>query len=282
LNGKWDAHLEWKEGNTVSTYDLDKSKVVIGRIDQCDLALSLPSISRRHAMIVRTSSGFAIEDLKSTPGTQLNGNAIEPGRPYPLAPGDWIRIGRLDLHFIAGESKKGLTRSVTRLNISVSQLKLKDELALFRQIIEDAIQDYPKNPKKLRFIFEENLQNLTGYFDGKLKEYLILQEINQIIQYICNQAPPKYLIPSFDTMRKEDLNEIAGIPDESKDTMYDDALTIVVETGTASTTFLQRKLKIGYARAASLMDELENNGVIGPQEGAKPRRVLVTSPKLRE
>ncbi len=47
------------------------------------------------------------------------------------------------------------------------------------------------------------------------------------------------------------------------------------------TTFLQRKLKIGYARAASLMDELEINGVIGPQEGAKPRRVLLNSQKER-
>jgi S-DNA-T family DNA segregation ATPase FtsK/SpoIIIE len=46
---------------------------------------------------------------------------------------------------------------------------------------------------------------------------------------------------------------------------------------TASTTFLQRKLKIGYARAASLIDELEQNGVIGPAEGSKPRRILKDS-----
>lgn len=104
-------------------------------------------------------------------------------------------------------------------------------------------------------------------------------EINEIVNYVCAQAPPKYLIPSFDTMPKEELGEIAGIPDESKDDLYSQALSIVVETGTASTTFLQRKLKIGYARAASLMDELENNGVIGPQEGAKPRRVLVSTNK---
>jgi len=108
--------------------------------------------------------------------------------------------------------------------------------------------------------------------------YISDDEINQVIRYICDQAPPNYLIPSFDTMPKEDLSILAGIEDESKDSLYDDALTIVVETGTASTTFLQRKLKIGYARAASLMDELERNGVIGPQEGAKPRRVLLNTP----
>ena len=48
----------------------------------------------------------------------------------------------------------------------------------------------------------------------------------------------------------------------------------MVASKSASTTFLQRKLKIGYARAASLMDELEQNGIVGPQEGAKPRRVI--------
>ena len=83
-------------------------------------------------------------------------------------------------------------------------------------------------------------------------------------------------------MPKEDLSILAGIEDESKDSLYESAQSIVVETGTASTTFLQRKLKIGYARAASLMDELEMKGIIGPQEGAKPRRVLTNSPKKEE
>jgi len=110
--------------------------------------------------------------------------------------------------------------------------------------------------------------------------YISDEEINQIIDYLCSQASPQYLIPSFDTMQNEELSELAGIPDESKDSLYEEALSIVTETGNASTTFLQRKLKIGYARAASLMDELETNQVIGPQEGAKPRRVLLTP--LRE
>ena len=62
--------------------------------------------------------------------------------------------------------------------------------------------------------------------------------------------------------------------------MYDQARSIVTETNNASTTFLQRKLKIGYARAASLMDELEQKGVIGPQEGSKPRRILIEASPL--
>jgi S-DNA-T family DNA segregation ATPase FtsK/SpoIIIE len=66
--------------------------------------------------------------------------------------------------------------------------------------------------------------------------------------------------------------------EEFRDDLYPKAYEIVVESQNASTTFLQRKLKVGYARAASLIDELEERGVISPQEGSKPRRVLVQSP----
>jgi S-DNA-T family DNA segregation ATPase FtsK/SpoIIIE len=103
--------------------------------------------------------------------------------------------------------------------------------------------------------------------------YISDEEINQVINAICAQSPTNYLIPSFDTFRSLDTMGNAEEP-KGKDALYDQALTIVVASKSASTTFLQRKLKIGYARAASLMDELEENGIIGPQEGAKPRRVI--------
>ncbi len=105
--------------------------------------------------------------------------------------------------------------------------------------------------------------------------YISDEEISKVIAFICDQAQANYLIPSFDQMRKEDLNLNGdGEGDGARDSLYEQAYAIVVETASASTTFLQRKLKIGYARAASLMDELESNGVIGPQEGSKPRRVI--------
>jgi DNA segregation ATPase FtsK/SpoIIIE, S-DNA-T family len=105
--------------------------------------------------------------------------------------------------------------------------------------------------------------------------YISDEEINRIVQFICNQAPPNYLIPSFDNMRKEDLGIGGDEESVNRDSLFEQAKQLVIETNTASTTFLQRKLKIGYARAASLVDELESLGVIGPQEGAKPRRVLL-------
>jgi DNA segregation ATPase FtsK/SpoIIIE, S-DNA-T family len=109
--------------------------------------------------------------------------------------------------------------------------------------------------------------------------YISDEEIHRIISFISAQAPTQYLIQSFDVMRKEDFSEESSDL-ASRDTLYEQACTIVVATQTASTTFLQRKLKIGYARAASLMDELEMHGVIGPQEGSKPRRVLTSKSPL--
>ncbi|MFY7842916.1 MAG: DNA translocase FtsK 4TM domain-containing protein [Rhabdochlamydiaceae bacterium] len=115
--------------------------------------------------------------------------------------------------------------------------------------------------------------------------YISDDEINKIVSFICDQAPPNYLISSFDQMKKEEIDPSVSTQEEgSRDSLYSQALSIVLDTKTASTTFLQRKLKIGYARAASLMDELEQNGIIGPQEGSKPRKVLAESgpPSLSE
>ncbi|MGH2639705.1 MAG: DNA translocase FtsK, partial [Rhabdochlamydiaceae bacterium] len=103
--------------------------------------------------------------------------------------------------------------------------------------------------------------------------YVSDEDINRVVRFICDQASPNYLISSFDSMAQQLTDE----EDEEgpRDTLYDQAKAIVIETQNASTTYLQRKLKIGYARAASLMDELEMHGVISSQEGSKPRRVLI-------
>ena len=98
------------------------------------------------------------------------------------------------------------------------------------------------------------------------------EDINAVVSYICAQAPTNYLIPNFDTYRDPadgPLNEEST----PSDPLYEEAKSLVLETGTASTTFIQRKLKIGYARAASLMDQLEDRGIIGPSMGAKARKI---------
>jgi S-DNA-T family DNA segregation ATPase FtsK/SpoIIIE len=68
-----------------------------------------------------------------------------------------------------------------------------------------------------------------------------------------------------------------GDEEEIDDDMYEAARTAVLEAGKASTSYLQRKLRVGYARAARLIDILEERGVIGPGDGAKPRDILEKS-----
>ncbi len=63
---------------------------------------------------------------------------------------------------------------------------------------------------------------------------------------------------------------------EECDPMLEQAVEVVIDMGQASTSMLQRKCKLGYARAARIMDEMEQMGVIGPYQGAKPREVLIT------
>ena len=64
--------------------------------------------------------------------------------------------------------------------------------------------------------------------------------------------------------------------------MYDEALAIVTDMGRASTSVLQRRLSIGYGRAAKILDMMEREGFIGPAEGAKPRKVLQAAYEFRE
>lgn len=97
------------------------------------------------------------------------------------------------------------------------------------------------------------------------------EEINRVIEHLTKQAPPQYLISSFDGLP---TNTLLGDDDAADDTLFSEAKSIVLTTGNASTTFLQRKLKIGYARAASLMDMLEQRGIVSAQDGARPRKVL--------
>lgn len=106
--------------------------------------------------------------------------------------------------------------------------------------------------------------------------YIRDEDITAIIEAITKQAPPNYVIQSFKQGEFPDsgFDDNGADNDEPEDPLYPQALDIILSTGNASTTFLQRKLKIGYARAASLIDALEARGILGPAEGAKPRKIL--------
>lgn len=102
-------------------------------------------------------------------------------------------------------------------------------------------------------------------------------EVKKVVKYIAKQYSGEDLdsidlsaANGRDTLFETALDDDDGDDDE----LYEDAREVVINTQKASTSYLQRKLKVGYARAARLMDMLEERGVVGPQDGAKPREVL--------
>lgn len=101
------------------------------------------------------------------------------------------------------------------------------------------------------------------------------QEVELVVDFIKKQAKPEY--------KREILAEKhVKAPIEYEDDLFDEALEMVVMTGQASTSSLQRRLRVGYARAARLVDMLEQRGLVGPPDGSKPRAVLITREELDE
>jgi S-DNA-T family DNA segregation ATPase FtsK/SpoIIIE len=100
-------------------------------------------------------------------------------------------------------------------------------------------------------------------------------EINRVVDFWKEQAAPEYdqsLLLAPPTEEGE-VPEESGISDE-QDPMYEEALRVVLEMGKASTSTLQRRLRLGYGRAARILDMMYRDGIIGPPDGSKPREVL--------
>ena len=109
------------------------------------------------------------------------------------------------------------------------------------------------------------------------------KEVEQIVQFVKHKDTASYDEQVISEIEKNAVKETkpgkaehdgGGFDDE--DEMLPAAIECVVESGQASTSFLQRKLRLGYARAARIIDELEAQGIIGPMDGSKPRQVLMT------
>ena len=108
------------------------------------------------------------------------------------------------------------------------------------------------------------------------------QETNRVVDFWKKQGPPDYqqelLMPP-----PEDAPEGEGAEFEGgEDPMYHDAVKVVMEMGKASTSTLQRRLRLGYGRAARILDMMQRDGIIGPPDGSKPREVLKRPDWLEE
>lgn len=105
-------------------------------------------------------------------------------------------------------------------------------------------------------------------------------EIEALCDYIKKQGESEYdenIQKEIDEKAvKDKKSPFEGEEEEENyDPLFEKAAEVVIESGTASTSFLQRKLSVGYARGAKIIDQLQNYGVIGPSEGSKPRKVLM-------
>jgi S-DNA-T family DNA segregation ATPase FtsK/SpoIIIE len=100
--------------------------------------------------------------------------------------------------------------------------------------------------------------------------YVSEEEIMRVVDFVKDQASPRY--------EKVDLSadiemERGGI--DEYDEKYDDAVAFVAQTGKASISLVQRHLRIGYNRAARIIEKMEEEGIVGPSDGVRPREVLI-------
>ncbi len=116
--------------------------------------------------------------------------------------------------------------------------------------------------------------------------FLTDKEIEAVVEFVKKGNDSEYdenIIEEIDNNiipeKGKDKNDSN---DEKSDVMLDKAIECVVEAGQASTSLLQRRLRLGYARAARIMDIMEEKGIVAPAEGAKPRKVLMTKQQLVE
>ncbi|MGD8301599.1 MAG: DNA translocase FtsK [Desulfobacterales bacterium] len=103
--------------------------------------------------------------------------------------------------------------------------------------------------------------------------YISEDELSRITAFLRSQDKPEY---------DEEVTEVAAIQpaetdDDEYDERYDDAVALITKNGQASISMIQRHLRIGYNRAARIIEKMEKEGIVGPSDGAKPREVLVTS-----
>ncbi|MDZ7315932.1 MAG: DNA translocase FtsK [candidate division KSB1 bacterium] len=108
--------------------------------------------------------------------------------------------------------------------------------------------------------------------------YISLEEIEQLIEFVRHQ--PEFNKAPLAAYQEEEEGAEYSLEGGDRDPLFEEAMKIVVLSGQGSVSILQRKLKVGYSRAARLIDQLEEAGVVGPFEGSKAREVLMTPADL--
>jgi len=106
------------------------------------------------------------------------------------------------------------------------------------------------------------------------------QEVEAIVDFLKKSSRPYYTQETIDQITA--AAKVGGGEAEDSDEFFADAVDLILEKEKASVSMLQRQFRIGYNRAARLMDDLERHGIVGPEEGSKPRKVLITKSEWEE
>ncbi|MGI4852694.1 MAG: DNA translocase FtsK [Janthinobacterium lividum] len=108
------------------------------------------------------------------------------------------------------------------------------------------------------------------------------KEISDVVAFWKGQGEAQYVEGFLEGPKDEKGNDRDGMEDGPEDELFPDAVRLVFEFGKASTSLLQRRLRVGYGRAAALIDMMERDGLVGPADGSKPREILKSPDYFRE
>ena len=113
------------------------------------------------------------------------------------------------------------------------------------------------------------------------------EEVETVVEFVKGKRTADYdddVMVEIERQAAVEKKQKTGLPEDGpeEDPMLSSAIQVVVENGLASTSLLQRKLKLGYSRAARIIDEMEQRGIVGPYEGSKPRKVLISKEQWME
>jgi len=194
---------------------------------------------------------------------------IPPGKAEPI---------RLHGPFVSDEEIAELVKSLTVpyfmkkfYEATGKRIKIAEAEILYEKGFISFITGHRKEGRKE--IMEEVFSLLKEYFEDQ-------EEFKEKIESLGKNYYEKPKEISLEELREEEIEEIS-IEGKKFDALIKEAAEIVVSNKKASATLLQRKLNIGFPRAAKIIDQLEELGIIGPPEGSKPRKVLISPEELQ-
>jgi S-DNA-T family DNA segregation ATPase FtsK/SpoIIIE len=256
-----------------------------------DMALAAGALKKAVFEMERRYTLFSNNGVKNITGYNAQIKKAEDKLPYIV-----VIIDEL-ADLMLTENKKSVEESIMRLTqmaraagihlIVATQRPSTDVITgVIKANIPSRISFAVANQYDSRTILDSNgAEKLVGKGDMLFMEpgnqrpiraqgiYVSDDEISRITQFCANQQDPQF-DETYTSTENGPVDAFSG-KEKRLDPMYEKAIELIALSGQASTSYLQRKLQIGYNRASRIIDELEENGMIGPQNGAKSREIYI-------